>query len=236
MKNYIIINGEKSTNYTGLLIQSLPPITKPLLRTQIEEIDGKDGDEIIPLGYSAYDKTFSIGLSYDYKIDDIIKYLNQDGKITFSNEPDKFYNFNSINQIDFERLIRFKTANITLHVQPFKYSNIESTKTYTFTEESQSLIVRNNGNIYSKPKITIFGSGTINLSLNNDQVFIIELNEEKITIDTNTMNAYNPDTNVFLNRYVVGDYNNFILQPGANTISWTGDITQIDLDNCSRWI
>ena len=38
--NYCILNGKKSTLIKGLLIQSLPPITKPLQRTQIDEIDG----------------------------------------------------------------------------------------------------------------------------------------------------------------------------------------------------
>ena len=60
MNNYIILNGQISTNITGLLIQSLPPISKPKIRTQIEEIDGRDGDIVTPLGYSAYDKEISI--------------------------------------------------------------------------------------------------------------------------------------------------------------------------------
>ena len=42
--NYVILNGVKSTTIKGLLIQSLPPISKPLMRTSIEEIDGRDGD------------------------------------------------------------------------------------------------------------------------------------------------------------------------------------------------
>ena len=51
MRNYIILNGKKSTDINGLLIQSLPPISKPKIRTQIEEIDGRDGDIVTKLGY-----------------------------------------------------------------------------------------------------------------------------------------------------------------------------------------
>lgn len=233
--DYIVINGKKSTLINGLIITSLPPITKPKIRYTAEEIDGVDGDVINKLGYGAYDKTFEIGLSYNYTVDDVIEYFNTEGKITFSNEPDKYYNFTALNQIDFDKLIRFKKAKITIHVQPFKYSNIESTKTYTFTQSNQSLVVRNNGNIYSKPIITLFGNGTIELSLNGIQVFTINLNGSMV-LDTQSQNAYDPSTKDFLNRYVTGDFKNLYLSVGKNTISWTGNLTQVNIDYCSRWI
>lgn len=235
MRDYIIINGKKSTLINGLIITSLPPITKPKIRYRAEEIDGVDGDTINKLGYGAYDKTFEIGLSYNYNVDDVIEYFNTQGQITFSNEPDKYYNFTTLNQIDFEKLLRFKKAKITIHVQPFKYSNVENTKKFNFTEASQSLTVRNNGNIYSKPVITLYGNGTINLSLNGIQVFTIALNGSMV-LDTQSQNAYDLVTKDFLNRYVTGDFKNLYLNVGVNTLSWTGNITKVEIDYCSRWI
>ena len=233
--NYIILNGKKSTLLNGLIISTLPPISKPRIRYTAEEIDGVDGDIISKLGYGAYDKTFEIGLSYNYNVDDVIEYFNSEGKVIFSNEPDKYYNYTILNQIDFEKLIRFKKAKITLHVQPFKYSTVENTRTFNFTEESQSITVRNNGNIYSKPIITIFGDGTINLSLNDVEVLTIDLNGSMV-LDTQTQNAYDPDTKDFLNRSVIGDLKNLYLKVGANTLSWVGDISKVEIDYCSRWI
>jgi hypothetical protein len=60
--NYIILNGYASIGVQGLIVQELPPITKPQVRSNIETIDGRDGDIITRLGYSAYTKTFTIGL------------------------------------------------------------------------------------------------------------------------------------------------------------------------------
>ena len=117
---HIILNGVSSKTINGLLIQNLPPITKPKMRVDIEEIDGRDGDIITDLGYSAYDKSFDIGITDKSVVDQVIGFLNSEGTVTFSNEPSMVYEYKIINQIDFNRLIRFKTATITMHVQPFK--------------------------------------------------------------------------------------------------------------------
>ena len=125
MRNYIILNDQNSNDISGLLIQSLAPISKPLMRTEIEEIDGRDGDITTKLGYSAYDKQITIGLFGNYDVDQVIAFFNSEGTAIFSNEPDKYYNYQIVDQIDFERLVRYKTATVTMHCQPFKYSTTE---------------------------------------------------------------------------------------------------------------
>lgn len=463
--NYIELNGKSSLEVEGLLIQSLAPITKPKIRTETTEIDGRDGDIVTRLGYSAYDKEISIGLYGNYDIDEVIQYFveNDKGTVLFSNEEEKIYKYEILDQVDFEKLLRFKTAKVKFHVQPFKMSSIEdktivnisssnstiegtsvtfnssndsalstllingiskqittpSTKipcnvislgdngaielkrtsvnplsysiplseplrslpnsvkdtldltgvhknvgkykftgaetwaddsangyaylmiskvtslsdlkpygyiysnyfkngtssesgvifvgesaiaiTYnddiqniatlkkflssnnvyaiyelsaqkniTFTQaqktvinsiqskkgvntfsvsgtpkptikitvaDTKSFMIRNTGNTYAKPMITIHGSGTINISLNNYQIFVIELGDkEQITIDTNLLDAYNNDTKELMNRLVTGNYDNFKLNVGNNTISWTGSVSSIEISNYSRWI
>lgn len=359
--NYVILNGVKSTNIKGLLIQSLPPISKPLMRTSVEEIDGRDGDIVTKLGYSAYDKPMSIGLFGDYDVDEVIQFFDSEGTVIFSNEPDKFYNYQIIDQIDFEKLINFKTATVTFHVQPFKFSAVDdnfsfssnelneriysaskngitinsengvisiegtatsavefyvpidpmtlnagdytlqattdgtgesacsirvigsvpsdadsfggtylplsnsgqasmsatlsASKTFNYVwfyitsgtaidfllnvemlnENLSSFDVFNRGNTNSRPTLTIYGSGTITLSINGAELFIIDLGDsEFITLDGLAMNAY--QGNILMNRSVAGDYANLVLNVGTNTISWVGNVTQIEVGNVSRWI
>lgn len=233
---YLIINGVSSRDIDGLLIQSLPPISKPKMRTSKEEIDGRDGDIITPLGFSAYDKTITIGLKGDYNVDDVINYFNTSGRITFSNELDKYYNFACYDTIDFEKLIRFKTAKVKLHVQPFKYSideppiveNIESGETVN------TITVRNTGNINSRPKVTLTGSGSVTLRINGKLVLSMTLDDDQ-TIIFDNMNATDPQGN-YINRQVTGDYNDLAFHIGKNTITITGMVSHAQLENYSRWI
>jgi phage-related protein len=232
--NFITLNGIRSDSVKGLLISELPPVVKPQQRTEIEEIDGRDGDIVTKLGYSAYDRTMLIGLHGDFDIDDVIRFFDSEGEAVFSNEPDKLYKYQILDDIEFERLIRFRKAKVSFHVQPFKYSAVERIKTIN-AETEDSFRVLNSGNTVARPRITITGSGTINLSLNNHQMFVINLgNEGYITIDTEEMNAYKGS--VLKNRIVTGNYDNFALTLGMNVISWTGDVDAVSIEKYSRWI
>lgn len=239
IRPYIVLNGKKSSSIPGLIISKLSPITKPAIRVRTEQIDGRDGDIVTKLGYSAYDKTIEIGLSYGYNMDDIIDYFNTSGKVVFSNEPDLYYNYAIYNQIDFTKLIRFKKAKITLHVQPFKYSDSESEKTFDLSSGSgESVYIRNNGNYESRPTFTIRGAGDINLSINGMQILTINLASvgQTIIIDSSEMNAFNADRSALLNRLVSGNYDDVILRVGKNEISYTGSVSEIRIDNYSRWL
>lgn len=357
--NYIELNGEKSTNVKGLIIQSLPPITKPKMRYSAEEIDGRDGDIITKLGYSAYDKEVSIGLHGDFDIDDAIAFFNSEGEVVFSNEPDKYYRYSILEQIDFERLVRFRTATVKMHVQPFKHDAVDrsfdivnqllhvddysasmfgisvsssdgtimvagkATKTvnitipveslslgggnYTLTASTagsaagcammlvsrvasedtafghtyaelkndgtatitadadssveydglwlyvqsgtsvnftltatmssnsfKSVTLTNRGNVISRPTVTVYGSGNVELAINSITVLSFSIDDGYIVIDADEMNAYHDGA--LMNRRVTGDYADLTLKVGENVISWSGDVTEIKVEDFSRWI
>ena len=356
MINYVELNGEKSTDVKGLIIQSLPPISKPKMRTSIDDIDGRDGDIVTKLGYSAYDKEVSIGLHGDFDIDDAISFFDSEGEVVFGNERDKYYRYQILDQIDFERLVRFRTATVKMHVQPFKYDAVDRTfevvnqlldvkdstasrfgvtaassggsvrvagkatntveimvpidritlsGSYTLTAETSgesagcalklvsranpdgdsfgdtyielkddgtssvtadadtkydalwlyvqagttvdftlsvtmssndfsSITLTNRGNVVSRPTVTVYGSGNVELAINAVTVLSFSIDDEYITIDADEMNAYHGD--VLMNRRVTGDYADLTLKAGENVISWRGDVTGIKVEDFSRWL
>ena len=356
MINYIELNGEKSTNVKGLIIQSLPPITKPKMRTSKEAIDGRDGDVVTKLGYSAYDKEVGIGLHGDFDIDDAIAFFDSEGEVVFGNEPDKYYRYQILDQIDFERLVRFRTAKVKMHVQPFKYDAVDrtfdivnqflhiedstSTKfgitvtssdgsvrvsgratsdvemevpiesmslsgSYTLTASASGsaagcalrlidglpsddrsfggsymelksdgdstmtaysnaeydalwldikagtsvdftlgvtmasdsfnrIALTNRGNVVSRPTVTVYGSGNVELAINAVTVLSLSIESGSITVDAEEMNAYHGDT--LMNRRVTGDYSDLRLNVGENVLSWSGDVTAIRVEDFSRWL
>lgn len=228
--NSIIWKNKSSSEIPGLLICELPPISVPKIRRSIIEIEGRDGDIVENLGYESYTKILSIALTKNYDVNEIINFFTGAGKLVFSNEPDKYYNAQIIDGIDFNRLINFKTAKVKFYVQPYKFKLNE--EKFTGTNE---LTVTNAGYIDSLPKITIVGSGNIDFKLNNTTIFSLELGTETetIVIDSTLEEAYGID-GVLKNNKMIGDFPKLI--SGNNTITVDGTVTSLEVEPNSRWL
>jgi phage-related protein len=97
--------------------------------------------------------------------------------------------------------------------------------------------VKNNGNVASRPLLTIQGKGTITVYINNKQILSIALSNsgETIIVDSADMNATSPSGS-YLNRKVTGDYDKLTFPVGINELRVTGIISKITLETYSRWI
>lgn len=229
----IIWKNIDSETIPGLIITNIPPITKPKMKTSITKIDGRDGDIIEELGYESYTKSIGIGLARNYDIDRVMKYFTGVGELIISAEPDKVYKAQIIEKIDYERLIRFKTAVVKFYTQPYKYLKDEKSIILDINNET-SLKITNVGLEKSKPIITLEGTGTIEISLNGFNLFkyVFPENETKVVIDSLEEEAYLD--NVLKNRNMLGSFP--IFEVGENTISWSGNLTQISIEPKSRWL
>ncbi len=232
----ITLNGVSSNTITGLLIQNLPPISKPRLRTQIEEIDGRDGDSVTALGYAAYDKTVKIGLHGNFDINEVISFFASSGDVVFSNEPEMFYRYAIYDQIDYSRLLRFREAEVKFHVQPFKLALAEVDPEETVITSQTQIEITNEGNTTGKPVVSLTGTGDVLLFLNGNQAFTVAFGntESTITIDTSSMEA--TEGGVLANRKVTGNYDNAFLPVGTNILTWSGDLAAVSIQYPSRWI
>lgn len=229
----IMWKGMSSLSITGLMICELPPITKPKMKTLITKIDGRDGDIIEDLGYESYVKTIKIGLTKNYDINQVISFFSGSGTLTMSNELDKVYNCKIIERIDYEKLLRFKTALIKFYTQPYKYKLNEP---FISTDVSglSSITVRNQGNVPSKPIIELTGSGTVTLKVNGTTIltYTFPSGETHVVIDSEQEEAYL--NGVYKNRNMTGEFP--VLRTGNNTIAWTGTLGRIEVHPQSRWL
>lgn len=230
--NYIIWNNKDSREIEGLLVCNLPPITKPQMRVKETVVDGVDGSLIEELGYESYDKTVSIGLKSGADVDSIIGYFTGSGEIVFSNEPDKYYKANIIRGIDYARLLRYRVANVTFRVQPFKYDRVETE--IVANADRKSVVVGNLGNHTSKPLITVAGSGTVEFSVNGNTICRYDFTEETETVilDSEKQDAYLGI--VLKNRNMHGDFP--VFEKGDNVLSWSGTVESIRIKRYSRWL
>lgn len=229
---HVIINGVSSETLHGVQVLSLPPITKPRMRTSVAVIDGRPGDIVTRLGYEAYNRKIEVLLHHNYDINEIVAFFNSSGTITFSNEPDMVYTFETIDAFSFERAVRFKTGTVTFHVQPYKLSKTEQPKTLSASPAK----VINQGNVESAPTLSITGSGEIELSVDGLLAFSITMPQSgQIIIDSASMDARDDENNL-ANRSVSGSYENIWLSPGTHEITWTGSVTSVTINNVSRWI
>lgn len=225
---YVIINGVSSETLSGVQVLELPPIRKPRMRRNVDVIDGRAGDIVTKLGYEAYDKTIRILLHDNYNLDQVVSFFNSKGEIIFSNDP-FIYQFEVLDEIDFERAVKFKTAEITFHVQPYKKSPAQTPKTFT-----SSGYVTNMGNVSSAPTFDIVGSGTVEIQIDGSTAITVNMTDGQIVIDSTEMEA--SLNGVLKNRRVTGSYENLWLTPGAHSITWSGTVASLTISNYSRWI
>lgn len=229
--NYLIWQGRDSRYIKGLVISELPPISKPQMRVAETVIDGVDGSFIEELGYASYDKPLLIGITPQADVNEVIKFFSGQGNVVFSNEPDKYYKAHIINQIDYTRLVRFRTATVTFRVQPYKYKLNEAQVT---TSTGGVYSVENWGSETSKPLIHITGVGTVECTVNGNTLFSYTFpeNDTEVYIDSELQDAY--VGSVLKNRNMVGEFP--LLQTGANKISFTGTVTAVEILARSRWL
>jgi phage-related protein len=120
-------------------------------------VEGVDGSRIEELGYATYDKSMLIGITPQADINEVIKFFSGKGDVVFSNEPDKYYKAHIVNQIDYTRLVRFRTATVTFRVQPFKFEYLEEEMVQLVQEKSGTSVDISGSKILS---ISVIGEST----------------------------------------------------------------------------
>ncbi len=189
-------------------------------------------------GEDVYDDmilTATCFISDPAQIPAIAAWLKGSGTVTFANRTGGYYKARIANQIPFEKVLRGNphcTFAVNFRCYPFFYADAAADITVT----ASGTTVTNPGSVYSEPVIKVFGSGDITLMVGST---IIELNsvDGSITIDSVLKEAYKEDalgTSTLQNEKMTGEFP--VFRPGANAVSWTGNVNLLQITPNWRYL
>ena len=81
----------------------------------------------------------------------------------------------------------------------------------------------------SEPYMKIYGNGDATLTINDKTIKFNDI-DRYIEIDTELMNCFKDNINQ--NNRMIGEFP--VLKSGENSVTWSGDITKIEIE--PRWV
>ena len=166
-KPYFIFRGKNSLDM-GVIVTSMPDVYKPKRRVSTQEIPGRDGVLHVDEGtYENYNKVVECAVVERANLDGICAWLDGSGEAIFSTEPDKVYRVRVDNQISIGKMLQyFQKFQVTFDTYPFKYSVNAADDFVMLTKPS---LLRNRGTVAAEPKIKIYGTGSVVLTINGKE-------------------------------------------------------------------
>lgn len=238
MNQYITFNGVSSGDIgpNGLIIEKMPDEIKPARNIEEYSIPGRDGRQIEDLGgYDLYKTQIKINCN-GADLTDVYAWLDGEGWMVTSDDPEymRYAGFcDQINDQRFRAGTCFDTITVPVYIQPYKYLAVQED-----IELAEPAVFSGQGNQNALPVIEITGSGDITLMVNGSSVLINDL-DGTIILDCDTETPYmeiNGDT-VFSGRKItVVDDEWPYLEPGTNSVNWSGQVSKLVIHPWWRWI
>lgn len=220
----------------GVCVTALPAIYTPGEKYDAYDVPGADGTLRIPQGrreelilltecYLPYEQGVTVAA-----LREIQEWLRGDGWFTQSDLPGRAYRGSIQDAIAFMPFVNGfedRVFSFTLYAKPFQYHWPQSAA----IELTQAGSVNNPGYAASEPKITILGSGDITVSIGGQLLEFTGITGG-VAIDSETrLGAYLTNGTPAHDKAAFEEYP--LLQPGPNAVSWTGNVTKIQI--LPRW-
>ena len=229
MHNFIF--KEMSSRQFNLGIVNIVTVRQGRKQRPVEQVDIYEipyGNDLIIHSnkYKPYIQEFEFVLRDPKLIPQINTWLSGRGKLILENDLEEYgrYGFYMASVIDgweYEKNHSTYSFLVKFKVDPFFYYNSgEHKKTFT----TQPVTIINSGSIYSEPYFKINGSGNINLLINNRTYKFTDI-VDYIEVDSSLLIAYKDTINQ--GNKMSGDFP--ILDVGKNIISWTGNVTSLEI-------
>ena len=224
---YVLIDG-MDTQQEDLRVTALPPIQIAQKRVKLIAIPGRSG--YLTQWDGSYEECIKpTGFFYRGPFPEkIAQFLLEGRTVTFSNEPDKVYDYRIDITTDLIKTIStWHQFDVQFICNPVKREKDPSIIT---TESPVSLISTCNHKAY--PTITITGSGNVSLMVGTNEIELTDISPS-IVIDGDLMKCYKGGE--LTNDKMTGDFP--VINPGETvSVSWTGSITNIEILPNWRWV
>ena len=150
------------------------------------------------------------------------------GQLIISTESDKYYNA-SAQVITPDNIVRYMNK-ITLgfECQPFAYAVSNDPVELEISGSAATIDV--GGSYYCQPIYQITGSGNITLSVNSASLFTLYNVDGYVTVDTALMMCHKNGVNVVSSGKLP------FLSPGINMLSWSSNVTKMEVTKNERWL
>ena len=218
----IVFNNLNSSKDLGLAITDMANI--PVANETIEMVNGyiiRTGEYLpIELPITFRSKNLKNIIDHQEEILDWL-YNVKDNKLILSFMPNRYYIVKNVVVDNISRdFDKYNTISVTFTLEPFKYDIYDKTMILTKSEKIYYM-----GNAKGKPKLKIYGSGNIELTINYETIQIKNI-DEYVELDSKFLLCLNKNQQS-KSRDMSGGFP--ILTKGINNISWTGNVTKIEL-------
>lgn len=222
MSNYFIFKGKSSSNLDIVIqCEDMPSISSPEEDVELIQIPGRDGYLTVSnRRKKSVTKELRCTLINEDNKKEVYDWLNGEGDLTLSNDDEVFYKARIVNVPEF--VYHWSEGwqfSVIFECQPYGYLHTGNSP-IPITSQNTKLF---NNNAVAKPYIEIVGTGIIGLIINGVRIEFTG----SIIIDSELLASW---YNIYEKSFK-GDFPLF--EKGENTISWTGNVSKIEVT--PRW-
>lgn len=234
---YFNYRGKSSRDFC-LKIKEINNLSSPSRALEVHEVLGRNGELIIDNGnytnFRLQIQCFIDGrpnrngkeLSLAQLADELKLWLQTSFEYSpIEIEGDEFYYEGYLdNSLDIKELfVNFGEVLLTFNCKPYKKKASDK-----IVVAFKNTVVTNE-HMDSEPYMKIYGNGDATLTI-NDKTIKFKNIENYIEIDTELMNCFKDNINQ--NNRMIGEFP--VLKSGENSVTWSGDITKIEIE--PRWV
>lgn len=203
----------------GIFIRQMPTRALPGRNINRKPVAGKNGTLVY--GDTTY-KDVNVRLECDARdesrMSDICAWLSGDGRLRFSDEPDREYQASvdkEFSRSSIQARLTGQRFTITWVCNPYRYLYPAPVPINISTSGTT---ISNPGTAPALPRIEITGSGDFSLSIGSQTAYFQGVTDG-IIIDSELGDALTKDGTSLANNWMDGEL--YEIQPGANVVSWT---------------